>query len=53
MGRLKDAKIRDLVSNKICRNVIDEGSGGIAGGANQIGHACATYCYIYFGACPS
>ena len=45
-GRLKDAKIRDLVSDKICRNVIDEGSGGIAGGANQIGHAAATYASI-------
>lgn len=45
-GRNKDIKIRNLVSDKICRNVVNKGLGGIAGGANQIGHAAATYASI-------
>jgi len=45
-GRNKDKNIRNLVSDKINRNVVNEGRGGIAGGVNQIGHAAATYASI-------
>lgn len=41
-----DPVMMNLVSEKIKRNVVDEGRGGIAGGHNQIGHLAASYASI-------
>ncbi|KAG2733813.1 hypothetical protein G9P44_003338 [Scheffersomyces stipitis] len=37
------AQIVDLINDKISRCIRSEGLGGIAGGANQMGHAASTY----------
>ncbi|KAK6198194.1 beta subunit of protein farnesyltransferase [Scheffersomyces amazonensis] len=36
----------ELINNKIESCIIDEGRGGISGGANQIGHVASTYAAI-------
>ncbi|KAI3405579.2 RAM1 [Candida oxycetoniae] len=39
-------EILDLVNDKIQRCIVDNGNGGIAGGANQIGHVASSYAAI-------
>lgn len=45
-GRVQDTTVRRLVTDKISRLIINDGSGGIGGGCNQIGHAAATYASV-------